>query len=661
MFRKLNFLGLILLLGALLIGAFLRIADAGLGCPAWPGCYGEPVVDEQSAAMMAAVGGKALQWLWLGWVQLYLGGAFGILVLALIAMVWRLPVHRVRAASLLAVLLLLAGAQAGLGLWGHYARPPPLVSAAHVFTGFLTLACAYWLYLGVKPGVDEAAARGAPGLRLLARLGLVLLLAEIALGGWTSAQHAGLACPDFPTCLGQPWPEVDWRRGFTLWPNIAADYAGGVLPAEARAAIHFAHRLGAVAVFLVLSLLAVSASSNRNAAPVSKPAVLLSFLLLLQIGLGVLNVLLRLPVAVAVAHSAVAALLLLNLVHINVYLRRRLPEAAAVPEAAPARPPVEAAPPPRPETLFERLRGQLGKTRGGLTGLFAVLGRGRIDRELLEEIEEQLLMADVGVNVTREIVADLGSGLEKQELAMGETLRNRLRGRLLDIVRPCSVPLVIPPEVRPFVILVVGVNGVGKTTTIGKLARRLQNQGHSVMLAAGDTFRAAAIEQLQTWGERNKIAVIAQHSGADSASVIYDAVEAAQARGVDVLIADTAGRLHTKSNLMEELSKIKRIIGRLDETAPHEVLLVLDAGTGQNAMSQARLFNEAVGLTGLALTKLDGTAKGGVIFALARQFGIPIRFIGIGEGIDDLRDFDAIQFIDALFAEDEASGTARLH
>jgi len=662
MFRKLTFLGLILLLGALLIGAFLRIADAGLGCPAWPGCYGAPVVDEQAAAMMAAVGGKALKWLWLGWVHLYLGGVFGVLVLVLIAMVWRMPAHRGRAASLAAALLLLVAVQAGLGLWGHYATPMPLVSAAHLFTGFLTLGCAYWLYLGVKPRVDETAVRGAPGLRFLARLGLALLLAEIALGGWTEAQHAGLACPDFPTCLGQPWPELDWWHGFTLWPNIAADYAGGVLPVEARAAIHFAHRLGAVAVFLVLSLLAMSASSNRNAAPISKPAVLLSFLLLLQVGLGVLSVLLRLPVAVAVAHQAVAALLLLNVVHINVYLRRRLPEVAAVPEAVAARPPVEAVPPPpAPETLFERLRGQLGKTRSGLTGLLAALGRGRIDRELLDEIEEQLLMSDVGVNVTREIVADLGSGLEKQDLADGATLRNRLRGRLLDIVRPCSVPLAIPPEVRPFVILVVGVNGVGKTTTIGKLAKRLQNEGHSVMLAAGDTFRAAAVEQLQTWGERNKIAVIAQHSGADSASVIYDAVEAAKARGVDVLIADTAGRLHTKSNLMEELSKIKRIIGRLDQTAPHEVLLVLDAGTGQNAMSQAKLFNEAVGLTGLALTKLDGTAKGGVIFALAQQFGIPIRFIGIGEGIDDLRDFDATQFIDALFAEEETSGTARLH
>ncbi len=287
----------------------------------------------------------------------------------------------------------------------------------------------------------------------------------------------------------------------------------------------------------------------------------------------------------------------------------------------------------------------------GLTGVLAnlALGRKAIDKELLEEIEERLLMADLGVNTTTRIIDDLTQGLERHELRDWDVLQARLRQHLLGILRPCSLPLVIPENVRPYVILVVGVNGVGKTTTIGKLAKRLQVQGHSVMLAAGDTFRAAAVEQLQRWGERNGIAVIAQASGSDSASVIFDAVQAAQARKVDVLIADTAGRLHTKSNLMEELRKIKRIIGKLDEAAPHEILLVLDAGTGQNAISQARQFNEAVRLTGIALTKLDGTAKGGVIFALAEQFGIPIRYIGIGEGIDDLQDFDADRFIEALF------------
>jgi fused signal recognition particle receptor len=279
------------------------------------------------------------------------------------------------------------------------------------------------------------------------------------------------------------------------------------------------------------------------------------------------------------------------------------------------------------------------------------LGKKAIDRDLLDDIEAQLLMADIGVTATQDIIGHLTASLDRHQLDDIGTLTVKLREYLYEILEPVGVPLAVPPETRPFVILVVGVNGVGKTTTIGKLAKRFQNDGHSVMLAAGDTFRAAAVEQLQTWGERNNVPVVAQHTGADSASVIFDAVQSAQARGIDVLIADTAGRLHTKSNLMEELAKVKRIMGRLDATAPHEVLLVLDAGTGQNAINQARQFNEAVGLTGIALTKLDGTAKGGVIFALAKQFGIPIRYIGIGEKIDDLQDFDARQFIEALFAE----------
>ena len=229
---------------------------------------------------------------------------------------------------------------------------------------------------------------------------------------------------------------------------------------------------------------------------------------------------------------------------------------------------------------------------------------------------------------------------------------------LAALLKPVEQPLVVDNGKRPFVILVVGVNGVGKTTTIGKLAKKLQLEGKKVMLAAGDTFRAAAVEQLQVWGERNKIAVIAQHTGADSASVIFDAVQAAKARGIDVLIADTAGRLHTKDNLMEELKKVRRVMGKLDETAPHEVLLVLDAGTGQNAINQTKQFNQSVELTGLALTKLDGTAKGGVIFALAKQFGTPIRYIGVGEGIDDLRTFEADAFVNALFAEKGTSGAS---
>ncbi|MBI5041282.1 MAG: signal recognition particle-docking protein FtsY [Gammaproteobacteria bacterium] len=301
--------------------------------------------------------------------------------------------------------------------------------------------------------------------------------------------------------------------------------------------------------------------------------------------------------------------------------------------------------------LFARLKAGLSKTRSGLTEGIAnlVLGRKQIDAELLDDIETQLLTADVGVEATQGIITDLTQRVARKQLADAEALMSALREDMAAILRPCSRPLAIDTQKQPFVILMIGVNGVGKTTTIGKLARRLQDEGKSVMLAAGDTFRAAAVEQLEVWGQRNAIPVIAQHQGADSASVIFDALQSAQARGIDVLIADTAGRLHTQSNLMEELKKIKRVLGKLDGSAPHEVMLVVDAGTGQNALNQAQQFNEAVGLTGISITKLDGTAKGGIIFAIAKRLGIPIRFIGVGEGIEDLREFDAEQFVAALF------------
>ncbi|WP_437879608.1 signal recognition particle-docking protein FtsY [Pseudomonas sp. LRF_L74] len=302
---------------------------------------------------------------------------------------------------------------------------------------------------------------------------------------------------------------------------------------------------------------------------------------------------------------------------------------------------------------FARLRQGLAKTSAsfgeGMASLF--LGRKAIDDDLLDELETRLLTADVGVEATTAIVQSLTKRVARKELADSGALYKALQEELAGMLAPVEQPLVIDKAKAPYVILVVGVNGAGKTTTIGKLAKKLQGEGKKVMLAAGDTFRAAAVEQLQVWGERNNIAVIAQHTGADSASVIFDAVQAAKARGIDVLIADTAGRLHTKDNLMEELKKVRRVIGKLDETAPHEVLLVLDAGTGQNAINQTKQFNQAVNLTGLALTKLDGTAKGGVIFALAKQFNLPIRYIGVGEGIDDLRTFVAQDFVQALFAE----------
>lgn len=302
-------------------------------------------------------------------------------------------------------------------------------------------------------------------------------------------------------------------------------------------------------------------------------------------------------------------------------------------------------------SFFARLKQGLSKTSAslgeGMASLF--LGRKAIDDDLLDEIETRLLTADVGVEATTAIVQSLTKRVARKELADSGALYKALQEELAALLRPVEKPLQISAANKPFVILVVGVNGAGKTTTIGKLAKKLQLEGKKVMLAAGDTFRAAAVEQLQVWGERNQIAVIAQHTGADSASVIFDAVQAATARGMDVLIADTAGRLHTKDNLMEELKKVRRVIGKLDDTAPHEVLLVLDAGTGQNAINQAKQFNQTVNLTGLALTKLDGTAKGGVIFALAKQFALPIRYIGVGEGIDDLRTFEAEPFVRALF------------
>ncbi len=301
--------------------------------------------------------------------------------------------------------------------------------------------------------------------------------------------------------------------------------------------------------------------------------------------------------------------------------------------------------------LFSRLRAGLAKTRHGLSDGVAslLLGRKRIDDELLEELETQLLIADVGVEATQRIIQDLTQRVARRQLADADALIGALKTDMKAILAPCVAPLSLAQAEKPFVILMIGINGAGKTTTIGKLARRLQDQGQRVMLAAGDTFRAAAVEQLQVWGDRNAIPVISQRQGADSASVVFDALQSARTRGADVLIADTAGRLHTQSNLMEELKKIKRVLAKLDSRAPHEVMLVLDAGTGQNGLNQALQFHEAVGLTGITLTKLDGTAKGGIIFAIASRLGIPIRFIGVGEGIEDLRPFDADEFVDALF------------
>lgn len=301
--------------------------------------------------------------------------------------------------------------------------------------------------------------------------------------------------------------------------------------------------------------------------------------------------------------------------------------------------------------LFARIKKGLAKTGENLSSGLGnlLLGKKEIDEDLIEELETQLLLADVGVDAANTIVEDLSEKVARRELNDSDALFESLQESLQNLLSNNEAPLEINSQQQPFVILVVGVNGVGKTTTIGKMTKRFQTEGKSVMLAAGDTFRAAAVEQLQVWGERNNVPVIAQHTGADSASVIFDAIQSAKNKNIDIVIADTAGRLQNKENLMEELKKVVRVIKKLDDTAPHEVLLVLDAGTGQNALSQVDQFQQAVNVSGIALTKLDGTAKGGIIFALSKKFSIPFRFIGVGEGIEDLQPFSAKTFVEALF------------
>ena len=312
--------------------------------------------------------------------------------------------------------------------------------------------------------------------------------------------------------------------------------------------------------------------------------------------------------------------------------------------------------PQKSKGLFSSLRERLSKTRSNLsTGLANILlGKKRIDDDLLEQLEDQLLLADIGLPTTQKITSTLTELLNRKQLSDSETVLSVLKQVMSDVLRPSAVPLNIDTHHKPYVILMVGINGAGKTTTVGKLAQKLKSEGHRVMLSAGDTFRAAAVEQLQTWGDRLDIPVIQQGQGADSASVIFDALQSAQARNIDVLIADTAGRLHTQSNLMDELEKIKRVLSKLDLTAPPETMLVLDAGTGQNAMVQAAQFKESIGVTGITLTKLDGTAKGGMIFSVAEQLKLPIRFIGVGESVEDLRTFDSDEFVDALLNEFES-------
>jgi fused signal recognition particle receptor len=657
MFRKLTLLGAILALLVIILGAYVRLSNAGLGCPDWPGCYGKALVSDSAqfkADAEAVFPSDPLDTAkaWKEMSHRYLAGTLGVLMLALLPLAWRLKQQRVAAIGLTVSLLILIALQAALGMWTVNLKVMPIVVTGHLLLGFITFWTLSWTYLRVNAEAVPRPLKAGPSV--FAGFGMLVLLAQIVLGGWVSTNYAALACSDFPRCNGAWLPDADYASALDLFYGLRS-WDPTPLPASAQLAAHALHRLGALISFVVLSLIMLSATSEHYPKPVRRAGVLLSMLLLVQIVLGIFSVKYSLPLWLAVAHNAFAALLMLPLLGIYFFSKYSLPgeepvELEAIEQVAEQ---IAVQAPAEPESLFLRLKTQLKKTRGSLGGALSSLVSGqKASRDLLEDIEANLLMADIGMETTTEIIRHLTESLERDQLGDGEALIQALKQNLFEMLEPCSQPLQIPKQDGPYVILVVGVNGAGKTTSIGKLAHRLQAQGHSVMLAAGDTFRAAAVEQLQTWGERNNVQVVAQQSGADSASVIFDALQSAKAKGVDVLIADTAGRLHTKSNLMDELKKIKRIMGKLDEAAPHEVLLILDAGTGQNALSQARLFNEAVSLTGLALTKLDGTAKGGVIFALANQLRVPIRFIGVGEAIEDLQDFDARTFVDALFVKD---------
>ncbi len=665
MFRKINLSACILAFIAIVFNAYLHLEKTGLKVAALGDFLNQPVE-------MLNV-----------WMLPYLWSLLLLNLLILFGMSWKQKnCHCASVTTSLAVIVLL-GLQAAVGVLAIKLLMMPIASTVEQLLGFVNFWLLFRLYMRSSPEliVQEKTA----AVRYFALTAIVLLFVQILFGLWTNANTAQLLCSDFPRCNGQWMPDADFSSAINILNGLINDYSA-VLSFNAQLAAHWLHRVSGLLSFVVLALLMMNATSAHHPKGIRKAGLLLSIFLLIEISLGAFSIKHNLPVWMMIAHNAFAALLMLPLIAISFYSKygfavTEIPQVEAlqpevleqtVVETVPVVTETEVAekeelaveeeaveekiPTEEPgASLYLRLTSQLKKTRSGLGSILTSLPLGQkdISEDLLEDIEAQLLLADIGIEATTEIIDKLTESLDKHQLSDGQALATALRQDLLDILEPYSQPLEIPKQDDPFVILVVGVNGAGKTTTIGKLAKKLQNKGHSVMLAAGDTFRAAAVEQLQTWGERNEIQVVAQHTGADSASVIFDALQSAKSKDIDVLIADTAGRLHTKSNLMEELKKIKRIMSKLDETAPHEVLLVLDAGTGQNALSQAKLFNEAVSLTGLTLTKLDGTAKGGVIFALAKQLQVPIRHIGIGESIDDLQDFNAEHFVNALFATDE--------
>lgn len=586
------------------------------------------------------------------WIMPYLWSLLLLNLLLLIGLMLRSQRAYCNFVITVVTVIMLMGLQIVAGIWAITTQMP-LAVTLEILLGFIIFWLLFRLYLPTD--VKLVFQKNKAKLRYFAYAAMLLLFLQIFLGIWSNSNTSSLICSDFPRCQGQWLPQADFISAINIFHGVFNHYFGS-LSFDAQLAAHWLHRTGGLISFIVLAGLMLKATSANQSKPIRKAGLLLSILLLIELALGTFSIKLGLPLWIMIAHNGFAALLMLPLIMISFYSHYDFsvkPSQLEIPQAKIIEPTafVEEDLKTSAETLYLRLSSQLKKTRHSLGGILTrlPLGQQTISDEVLEEIEAQLLLADIGIEATTEIINKLAKGLDKHLLQNTEILLATLKQDLLDILSPCDQPLLIPKQASPFVILVIGVNGAGKTTTIGKLAKKLQNQGHSVMLAAGDTFRAAAVEQLQVWGERNHIQVIAQQTGADSASVIFDALQSAKAKGTDILIADTAGRLHTKANLMQELAKINRIMGKLDHTAPHEVLLVLDAGTGQNALSQAKLFNETVTLTGLTLTKLDGTAKGGVIFALAKQLQIPIRYIGIGEGIDDLQDFNALQFVNALF------------
>jgi len=642
MFRLFTFLVCFIVLVLTASGSYQRVTHVNtVSCTELSGCYTQMTEMLSQAAISSH-----------NVVQLiHYASAFGLL-LFLVAMLitsFSLTTARFKIVIYTVILASLVALQIQLGMHQGFL---PSLAVSHLVHYLLS---ALILFLGITAFFSSQSGyikKTDASRQWLLNSVAILLLLQLILGAWLAANNAALVCGDFPRCLNTWWPQADYQNAFNLFAPLSF---------AAKVALNWMHRILALLVFVFLTWLMLRATKSR-VKQIRWAGVAISILLLLQFAAGIGIIKMAMPVWLVVIHSINALVLMLPLIVISFYSRYTNLDQQVTPtqlvnheqltpvsELAIALPETV-----EPESLYLRLKSQLGKTRKGLGTALSVItfANRKIDQNLLEEIETSLLMADVGMDVTTDIIARLEESVEKHQIQDVNALSALLKQQLLELLEPVSQPLVIPEKQGPYVILVVGVNGVGKTTTIGKLAQRLQQQGHSVMLAAGDTFRAAAVEQLQVWGERNNIHVVAQHTGADSASVIFDGVQSAQAKGIDVLIADTAGRLHTKSNLMEELKKIKRIMSKLDDSAPHEVLLVLDAGTGQNALSQAEHFNKSVELTGIALTKLDGTAKGGMIFALAKQIGVPIRFLGVGEGIHDLQDFNAEQFIDALFGEE---------